>query len=310
MALVVESTSTVTTNNAGSLTLPAPSGIQTGDLLILIASKYLDTAISSTGFTQSLNVPVDIASDTLERQLNLNLLYKVAVLADETAPNYTVNVGGGEAGGNACMLRVSGWSSGDPVFDFALAGAAPDISGGGSFGQSSLTVPRPAGQLLIQAHALNNTDGGTSIFSWNGYSITSSDSNPTWTEVIDAGATVNQSTDTATNHLAVAYAITTDTSDITAYAATLTETTGDNQCGYGRFLAAIVEPLSPTGDISHIAITPDIEAITTASVTITADLGMVDVEPTVESIIGKSSSDGTQWTNKSKADDQWTNKDK
>jgi hypothetical protein len=307
MALVVESTSTVTTNNAGSLTLPAPSGIQTGDLLILIASKYLDTAISSTGFAQSLNVPVDIASDTLERQLNLNLLYKVAVLADETAPNYTVNVGGGNSGGNACMLRVSGWTSGDPVFDLALAGAAADISGGGSFGQSSLTVPRPAGQLLIQAHALNNTDGGTSIFSWNGYSITSSDSNPTWTEVIDAGASVNSATDTATNHLAVAYAITTDTSEITAYSATLTETTGDNQCGYGRFLVSIVEPSSPTGDISHTAITADVDAITTASVTVTADIEMIDSEPTVESLIGKSSSDGTRWTNEAKPNTTWTN---
>lgn len=310
MALVVESTSTVTTNNAGSLTLPAPSGINTGDLLIIIASKYVDSSITSTGFSESIDVPVDDGAGALEQSANINLLYKIAVLADETEANYTVNTGGGDNGGNAVMLRVSGWSSGDPVFNFASTGTLTDISGGGSFGQSSITVKRPAGQLLIQAYTLQNSDGGTSIFSLTGYSVTSGDSNPTWTEVIDAGATVNNGSDAATNHLAVAYAITTDTSDITAYNATLTETTGDNTVGFGRFLASVVEPNSPTGDISHIDTSPTVESVETASVTVTADIEMVDASPTLEGVDSKVSSDGTQWNTRNKPNSIWTNPDK
>lgn len=307
MALVVESTSTVTTNNAGSLTLPAPSGIDTGDLLIVIASKYVDSSITSTGFSESIDVPVDDGAAVLEQAVNLNLLYKVAVLADETEANYTVNTGGGDDGGSAVMLRVSGWTSGDPVFDFASAGTLTDISGGGSFGQSSITVQRPSGQLLIQAYTLQNTDGGTGIFSLAGYSVSSSDPNPTWTEVIDAGAFVNGGNDAATNHLAVAYAVTTDTSDITAYNATLTESTGDNTVGFGRFLASVVEPNSPSGDISHIDTTPTVRGIETASVTVTADIEMVDASPALEGVDSKVSSDDTQWVNEDKPSTNWIN---
>lgn len=258
MALAVASTSSVTTNNAATLTLTKATGVASGDLLLIIASKFQDSAITISGFTEILPVPNTVGGDTAERQLYLSMFYRIADASDVAAANYSINVGGGDDGGCACMLRVTGWTSGNPIYSSAnTTGTFATVGGPSSLSQSSLTLTRPSGQLLIQAYALNNTDGGTSIFSFSNYSITSSDSNPSWTEVRDAGATVNQGNDTATNHLAVAYAITTDTSTITAYGADFTESTSDNT-GFGQFLAVLCEPSSATGTNALLEVSPTI----------------------------------------------------
>ena len=309
MALVVESVSTASATNGDTITITKPTGTTDGDLLLLIATGYLDdNSLASSGFTESINLQVDVVGDTLERQLELKMFYKLA--GGSEPANYTITKGGSETLGNSCMLRVSGWSSGDPVFDSASTGGAVDISGGGAQGQSGLTVLRPAGQLLVMAHALNNTDGGTSIFSMASPSITSSDSNPTWTEVIDNSVLVNQSSDSATNYLHVSYAITTDTSDITAYSATLTESTSQNNVGRAMFLSCIVEPTSVTPDISHLAVTPDVDSLTVSQVNVAPSVSHLIATPELKGLETKSTSDQTQWTNTTKNTSAWTNENK
>lgn len=248
MALAVASTSSVASNNADNLTLTKPTGVSSGDLLILIATGFgSGTPPTCTGFTAIVDADVELGSDTLEREHGMRILYRIADSSDESASDYTIGKSGSDTLGVACMLRVTGWTTGNPLYDNAVTEGSTTLSGTYSSGGSSLTVRRPHGQLLIQAHCVCNTDGSTSVFSYDTYSITSSDSNPTWTEVVDLSATVNSGSDVATIHLAVAYAITTDTSDITAYSATLTESTTDNSAGVSSILAVFVEPTSASG---------------------------------------------------------------
>lgn len=294
MALAVASTSTVSTSNADNLTINKPSGVASGDLLLIIASGYGTDSITSSGFTSALEKAAVIGGDTQERQCVVTLLYKIADSGDVSASTYTIAQSGTEGLGNACMLRVTGWSSGNPLY--ASSSAQNDTAGGGTtvLGNSSLTLSRPGQQLLIMAHTANSTSGATTIYSMAGYSVTSSDSNPTWTEVIDAEVQVYTSTDLGTNQLSVAYAITSNTSTITAYEATLTDVAAPTT-GVAYWLAVLVAPLSHTADVSNLSVTPTLagaESVHSAG----ADISHLTVTPTLNGPDGFSTTDGTIWT--------------
>ena len=106
-------------------------------------------------------------------------------------------------------------------------------------------------------------------------------------------------------------AVSSDTSNITAYQATITETTADNSVGIGMFLASLVAPNSPTVDVSHISITPTIESVTASQVNVAPDISHLAITPTINGIETDNSSDRTQWTNENKPTaPTWTNQDK
>ena len=296
MALAVASTSTVSTADADNLTLTKASGVQVGDLLIIIASGYSSSSITCSGFTEAIPVPLVIGGDTNERQCYLTLLYRIADASDVSASNYTIAKSGSDSLGNACMLRVTGWISGNPVFT-SSQGTGSTYAIGYTIGNGSLSLPRPVSQLLIQAYTLNYTDsGGNSNLS--AYTITSSDSNPTWTEIIDADSVVNSASDSAENHLAVAYAITSNTSTITAFEATIGGSVTGN-IGGAYFLVVIAEPQNVTADVSHLAVTPTIESVTASQVNVALDVSHLAITPTIEGIPTRDNS-STQWTNQTK----------
>lgn len=289
MALAVASTSTVTTNNANNLTLPKASGVEVGDLLLIIASGYLENGSTVSGFTTILEQTVDPFGDTTERSCSVSLLSRIADASDVAASSYTVAKSGDDSLGNACMLRVTGWTAGEPLYDSAKAASASVSGGTVVLGQSGLSLSRPSSSLLIMAQTLNNTDGATNIFAVDGYQITSSGSNPVWTEVIDAEASVNGNTDTATNHLSVAYANDSDTSAITAYQATVTESTSDT-AGAAFFLAVICEPADAAGTNALLEVEPEFFSEAAVEVGATGTNELLEVAPEFPTNAGHASS--------------------
>lgn len=253
MALAVASTSTNQANNNSQVVVTKPSGVATGDLLLIIASKYNEPAITCSGFVEAFNVQRGVGGMT---DFYLTLLWRIADASDVSATNYPVQMAADDDGGNACMFRITGWSSGTPSFLFSDTDSAVYTDGTtpATLGMSGIEIPRPSDGILIQAHTLN-TDDITPDFSFATYTATSTDSNPTWTEVRDTGARVNGAVTEGWNHLAVAYAPFTDNSFVTAYSAALTEITTDD-FGWGSFIVAICEPVSQTGNNSLLNVSP------------------------------------------------------
>lgn len=244
MALAVASTSTASANNVLTLDIPAPSGIATGDLLLIVASgKERVTGIPS-GFTELVSVE---STGTVTRgDTSLSLSYKIAVLADESATDYTITFANSDGGGAGVMFRVTGWTSGNPLYASHI--------GQGQYGSShsnpilisrSTTISRPDQQLLIMANGIG-TDDNTISWGTANYSITSGDANPTWTEVTDVVYSTNNSSNTASKNFAVAYAVTTDTSDITGYSFEMTDGSSDS-VEHIQGLFCFVQPRNDTG---------------------------------------------------------------
>lgn len=293
MALVVASTSTVATNNANDLTITKPSGVASGDLLVIVATGEHDgnnglgnAVISCSGFTKQLSPARDGDNSNTDRNVGSVFLWKIADSGDVSASNYTISLAGSETLGLATMFRITGWTSGNPIFT--------STSSNSSISPSSLSLTRPASQLLIMCVARKED---SEAWSFDSYSITSSDSNPTWTEVQDTYVEVNTSTDSRRISHAVAYANSSNTSNITAYSATATDlNVGTNGTSSDiSFLAIICEPQSPTADVSHLAITPTIDGIT-GSNNVVADVSHQAITPTINGITTTSSSSGVVWT--------------
>lgn len=290
MALVVESTSSVATNNTDNLTITKPTGVQVGELLVIMAMGEHDgnsgfvSQISSTGFTKQLSPAGPDNNSSTDTNRGAVFLWRIADASDVSASNYTISLAGSESLGIAAMFRISGWTSGNPVFSSSTPLA---------LSATSLTLSRPSANLLIMLSGIKEDDR---TYSFSGQTITSSGSNPSWTEVVDSSVIVNQSTDTRSISTCIAYANDTDISDITAFSATQTVTGG----GSGNpapisILAVICEPINATADISHLAITPTVESLT-GSNTATATIDHIELTPTLESLTATSSSDNTRWT--------------
>lgn len=138
----------------------APSGIQTGDLLVaFVAGNQNDpTNLSISGWTY-----VDGITSGGE---SLAIFKKIAVLADESAANYSVAASDSEIVG-AVILRITGASD-----DFAVR--SKQEASNGIFTTMDLT-PATADSLILFAvfeYDIGNTNSGYAIVT----------SNPSWTE--------------------------------------------------------------------------------------------------------------------------------
>jgi len=301
MALVVESTSTVSANNADNLTITKPASVAVGDLLILIANgSGLSGKPTCSGFTELLTSSADGNVDT-----NVTMLYRIADASDVSASNYTVGLAGSVSQGAAAMLRVSGWVSGNPLFA-SSAGSTVIDSASYSIGGSGLSITRPGQQLLIFAGNHISEDNNAT---YSGFSITSSDSNPTWTTVADSLAYDTDSGIRVYNFF-VAYAVSTDTSTITAYAANASSSISGGIDSDAYFLAVFVAPINATGTNALLSVSPAIFEDAGVEVGGTGTNALLSVSPSFFDQSGK----GTimpVWTNTDKpATPTWTNQDK
>ena len=291
MALVVESTATQSGTNQTSLVQTAPTGIEVGNLLVWVLMGHIPP--QPTGWTTITT-----------NNSNVRALYKIADSSDAAASNFTATFGT-EDGAASVMLRVSGWSSGNPVYGSNTTDSTYGSTPPATLGGSSLTLERPNQQLLIMVNAgVTDDDGAWSVL-FSGHTITSGDSNPTWTEVFDTD-NIEFDSGNRNGYLNVAYATSTDTSQITAYAATLTEGGFSGLMDYSAELFVLVAPTSATANISRLDITPSLRPLT-GSNTATANISRLDAEPEFRSVTGKSTSDRTRWNNPTKENTDWNN---
>ena len=305
MSLVVESTSTTSGADQNNLTLTKPSGVEAGDLLLLITHGDGLSAATCTGFTSSLSKAQNNSGSVPD--LTTSILYKIADSGDEAASNYTIALTGSNTLGVATMLRISGWESGDPIHASASAGGAADPVT--TTGASSLALARPAPALIVAVGHFVSSDSPLSSATFSGYSITSGVSNPSWTEVNDTEVRTNGNL--YNKALAVAYANTTDTSDITAYSISVSSDSSGADDGVASLLAVIVEPTDASGTNALLEVAQDtIFSNTGVEVGGTGTNTLLEASPTFQTQSGNATSP-TQWTNEAKpTDTSWTNESK
>lgn len=174
MAVAIASKGTFTSASGTSLAVDAPSGIQTGDLLLGVFALYQDDAITvPTGWTQI---------DTLDRPTygRQTTAYKTAVLADESAVNYTFTQAGSAEMMGGYIFRITGQDDSTPI-------GASSIKANTSTNQAPATTitPGPSSMLF---YAINAFSGSST--SAGSYAIVTS--NPTWTEEIDTSTGGNE----------------------------------------------------------------------------------------------------------------------
>lgn len=301
MALVVESTSTASTNNADTITVTKPTGVQAGDLL-LIAVPGLDNATAAcTGFSVAINEFANFSGGL--QDLSLTLLYRIADSSDVSASNYTIdpNISAADSGA-VVMMRVTGWTSGNPVFTSQRDTGSQDAASF-TLNPTGLSIKRPSSCLLLMINLFGANNSPYSTATFSGYSVTSGVANPTWTEVFD---TTFQTSSGPTGSFALAYANTTSTTDITEFkvdGATDTGGTGDTEIA---LLCVLCEPVSPTTDISHNAVPPTISAPTVTQVIVAPDLSHNAIVPTIHSPTAKATAP-TQWSNQPIPTTNWNN---
>lgn len=297
MALVVESTSFNSGNNLSSLAVTAPSGITTGDLLIHVVHSYQAPSGPPTGFTEIVSYDT-IGSLVNRGDSHFLVSYKIAAPADESAGSYSVSWGGSlpDDGGAAVMLRVSGWTTGNPLYN--------SHTGTGAVGAVSLS--RPNDQLLIMVMGGGTDDNTITPFNFTNFAITSSDSNPTWTRVCDLAYVAHGDVDPASKPFALAYATSTDTSTITGYSFDFTETTSD-PIEMGHMLLNFVDELNESGTSALHSVDPTVnEANAVSGASGTSNLlSQVATFPSPSSV----GTSPTQWQNETKPSTTWTNEE-
>ena len=303
MALAVATTAFGSASDAASVAVTAPTGITTGDLLLIIAYRKTSiNDITSSGFTKSF-ADIDDLAGTIQDS-NITVLYKIATSGDESATNYTVT-GSTSIGFAAVVMRVTGWSVNfNPVFARGSDRVVIATSGGPFTATMASAFARPYQQLHIIAASAVDAEGFTGEISVDAYAVTSASSNPTWTEVCDLSNTYHTSGGDF-GALALAYATSTDTSAVTGYSVNYSEVgLADISSGY-----AVGFTILTSTDASGT------NALVTTTTTMFSQTGTCDgnssnvlAEATGEAFAqsGRGTSP-TQWANEAKPSTTWTN---
>ena len=301
MALAVASTSTASTNNANNVVVTKPTGVQVGDLLLIAVPGLGNATATCSGFSTAINDFADFSGGL--QDLSLTLLYRIADSSDVSASNYTVdpNLGATDSGVVA-MLRVTGWTSGNPLFASAADSSSQDAASF-TINPTGLSITRPGACLLLMLNLFGANNSPYSTATFSGYSVTSGVANPTWTEVID---TTFQTSSGPTGSFALAYANTTDTSNITEFLVNGATDAGGTDDTERILLCVLCEPVNSTTDLSHINVAPTIHAPTVTQVHAAPDISHNAVVPTVNGIPTRATAP-TQWQNEDKPTTNWEN---
>jgi hypothetical protein len=301
MAFVVESTSSASDDGVDNLTITKPTGVEVGDLLLIgVHGHYLSAATVSgfsVGATYSQNNAGGIPDATV------TLLYRIATSDDVSASNYTIALVEPTSLGAAGMMRVSGWSTGNPVYTTATNGGFSDAANV-EMGASGLSLSTPTNQLLIAIGSFYSNDSPITPSTFSGYSVTSGQSNPSWTEIIDVTRIVDAGT--ADSSFTMAYALRNDTSTITAYSFIASAGTSGGNDGFASMLAVICEPQNASGSNTLLSVSPTVFSNAGVTVGTTGTNALLDVSPLLPTQSGKGTQP-TQWTERAKNTSTWTN---
>lgn len=238
MALVVESTSSASASNSASVTVTKPTGVASGDLLLILSHN----SATCSGFTSCYS------------GTGVEALYRIADASDVSASTYSVSHGSGSGSGIAAMMRISGWVSGNPIFGSATASGSQDSASPLVLSATGLNILRPSGScVMIFLNQIGSDDIGAGGH-WSAHGVTSGESNPSWTEIVDTTVALAGSTEDLC--LGVAYATTTNTSAITEMTATGTTDTLGAADFFRVHLLVINAPQNGLGSNAFLAVTP------------------------------------------------------
>lgn len=289
MALVVESTSTASVNSSASVTVTKPTGVVSGDLLLILSYDGATCSGFSTAYSG----------------VGVTMLYKIADSGDVSASNYSVAHGGSTNSGIAVMMRVSGWVSGNPVYASDYVSGSQDSTSPLVLSSSGLSIQRPSDNcLMIFLNQIGSDALGAAT--WASYGVTSGESNPSWTEVFDGVCEVGSGS--ADNSVSVAYATTTNNTPITARTVTASSDTTGGTDFFRSHLLILNAPNSETGTLplGSVEVTDFNPAISTNTAPTLAlgNVSITDYAPTADA------REVTQWTNSDKPSSTWTNSEK
>ena len=284
---VVASTSSNSSAGTASVVVTAPTGIAIGDLLIGSYTSFrpagTQTALVPTGFTGINSVSMDGVKSTVIA------FYKVAVLADVSAPNYTFQATNADYM-HAQMLRITGAAAGSEItiseVDSITTPASTTIS---YTGASTPAV----GQSLAVICAGGHSFSIAAVVTTSGYNSTPS---VTWTERADLGN--RDGANDGASH-AVATGPYTGTTQFTQY-------------GYetslvfsfvGSILFFINGPQNVTPDVSHLNIVPTLLGLTGAN-NVAVSVAHLPIVPTISGV--NTRVNNLVWTDETKTPATWT----
>lgn len=259
MALVVETYSS-STSTTKTVVVTKPTGVSVGDLLLIVAPSNGSGSLSSSGFSTAYSATYDAPGGVSDSKVHV--LYKIADSGDVSASNYSVTYVDA-CGAIAAMLRISGWVSGNPVYQSAYAGTYSQSNG--SVSATGLSLARNTQQIALMIGA--SYDGSNSDYYKNesGRTITSSDSNPTWTEVCNLGPVTNSVNGLSSLTLNVAYATTSLSSTVTGFSFAYEEFDADETASIIGVLLLLNAPVNATASNALLQATPVTFATLTGS---------------------------------------------
>jgi len=265
-AVIIESTSV---NATTSGVIPAPSGIQVGDTLLCIA--MYDQRLEYDIVLPAGWVPIQSGLNSSNEYLDYQIGYKVAVLADTTATDYT-------------------FTDSKQGVIYRLSNCAPTAIGVGA------GVPDSPDTLLIVVGMSADTTSDWASFS--GYSVTGAGS-PTITERHD----IHQDTGLGWS-MGVGDGFGTTQAEITAFDVTITANTGGLE-DTTKLLIQVPSIVDATGTNALLAVSPTMFS-PTASAGTTGTNTLHAVSPTMFAQSGNGQR-GTPWTNPNKPATNWNN---
>lgn len=282
MAITYQSIQSNTAGSGTTIVVTKPTSLAVGDLMIATSVYSANNGITlPAGFST-------IQSDNLNGLRSFISGYKIATAGDVAASNFTFTMGSTISFATASLIRYTTTVSfpANPVIASQL------LSSSTSTATPSFTLNQNSGPSTTQLLAFYLGAVNTSS------SARSSSPSRTWTMIN------NYNSNPLVTDLA--YAPNTTAETITSY----TTTIGVAGQPHNLIFIVIGETANATADISNLAVTPTVEGITATQVNVSTDVSHNAIVPTLEGITGKSSSDGTQWTNPDKPSTTWTNPNK
>lgn len=240
MALVVESYSS-SSSTTKTVVVTKPTGVSVGDLLLIVAPSNGGGSLSCSGFSSAYSATYDAPGGIADS--TVHVLYKIADSGDVSASNYSVTYVDA-VGAIAAMLRISGWVSGNPVYQSAYAGTYSQSNG--SVSASGLSLARNTQQIALMIGASYDNADSDYYKNESNRTITSSDSNPTWTEVCNLGPVTNSVNGLSALTLNVAYATTSFSSTVTGFSFAYEEFDADETASIIGVLLLLNAPVNAT----------------------------------------------------------------
>ena len=300
MALVVESSASAS-STATSVTVTKPTGVAIGNLLMIFAAGGFTRNYASTGFTEIYDEFYDGPGGIADS--GLQVLYKIADSGDVAASNYSVTGGGSSEGSVVAMIRISGWNTGNPIYQSDKGGFYNSTSG--TFTRSSLSLPRVSQNLMFMVMTSYDDTDSDYYGDATTLTVTSGDTNPSWTEVCNIKDVTNASTGVSAKSMTLGYASTTGSTTVTGFSFAYTEYDPDEGAGGFGCLLILNQPEDASGTTALHTATPIVFNNAGVDVGGNGTNTLLAVSPTMLDQSGRGETP-TVWTPKVKTATTWT----